>query len=61
MADSKKGEKPIRIGIIGAGDISVNGHWPQIRNDEQVTVSAVCRRDEDLLNTAKTRTGAANA
>ena len=54
-------EKPIRIGIIGAGNISVNGHWPQIRDDERVTVSAVCRRNEELLNTAKALTGAANA
>ena len=54
-------EKPIRIGIIGAGNISVNGHWPQIRDDERVMVSAVCRRNEELLNTAKALTGAANA
>ena len=53
--------KPIRIGIIGAGNISVNGHWPRIRDDERVVVTAVCRRNEELLNAAREATGAANA
>jgi len=60
-AGQHKGEKPIRIGIIGAGNIAVNGHWPRIRDDERVIVSAVCRRNKELLNRAKAHTGAANA
>ncbi|MAE61592.1 MAG: hypothetical protein CMJ49_09575 [Planctomycetaceae bacterium] len=59
--ESPKRKKPIRIGIIGAGNIAVNGHWPRIRDDHRVAVTAVCRRNPQLLNAAKAATGAANA
>ena len=58
---SEKGEKPIRIGIIGAGNFALNVHWPILKGDRRVVVSAVCRRDEKLLYAAKAITGAENA
>lgn len=59
--DSEKGVKPIRIGIIGIGYFALAAHWPRLRDDKRVVVSAVCRRDEDLLNAAKKITGAENS
>ena len=47
--DASDAGKPRRIGIIGAGNIAINGHRPTIRDDPRVTVAAVCRRNKELL------------
>lgn len=51
----------IRFGIIGAGSFALGEHWPAIRRHASAVVSAVCRRNQELLARAKDITGAEHA
>ena len=55
MSDGK-----IRIGIIGAGWWAVGKHWKRLEKDDRVEVTAICRRNEELLAEASKVTGVNN-
>ena len=53
-------DKTIRVGIIGAGWWAVGVHWPLLRDDDRVKVTAICRRNEELLAKAAKIMGVSN-
>ena len=55
MSDSQ-----IRMGIIGVGWFALGAHWPRLKDDNRVKVTAICRRNEKLLAKAASITGVEN-
>ena len=51
----------IRMGIVGAGYFALGAHGSAIQAHANATVTAVCRRDKELLAKAKDLTGADHA
>lgn len=45
---SEKGT--IRIGVIGAGWFASRRHLPDIQSDPRLSLTAICRRNQELLN-----------
>ena len=50
-------DHPIRIGIIGVGAFTLQFHWPKLKEDDRIEVTALCRRNETLLTKASEMTG----
>jgi len=50
---SNDSNDPVRVGIIGAGQVSDYHHVPGIRLDPRATLVGVCDRDESLLESRK--------
>lgn len=50
MTDIKKEDKLIKIGVLGAGQISQAAHFDSIRRSNNAELYAICDIDEFLLN-----------
>ncbi|MDR3710120.1 MAG: Gfo/Idh/MocA family oxidoreductase [Capsulimonadaceae bacterium] len=44
-------QKPLRIGIIGAGAFASRRHLPDVQRDERTVLAAACRRSPEELKT----------
>ena len=44
--------KPIKIGIIGCGQITINAHIPNLNTIPDVKTVALCDQSEEFLNRA---------
>ena len=49
--------KPVRIGIIGVGNIANNAHIPMLLQCEQAEITAICDVNEDNLRATGDRLG----
>ena len=43
----KKWERPVRLGVIGAGWFASRRHMPDAQRDEEIELTCFCRRDEE--------------
>ncbi len=50
----------LRVGIIGAGVFALQSHWTRIQEDGRAAVTAICRRNKELLAEAAKITGVRN-
>ena len=48
----KKGGRPIRVAMIGAGSRATGAHYPSLRDIPQAEMVAVCELDEERLHRA---------
>ena len=49
--------KPVRIAIVGAGQVSDYHHVPGIRLDPRATLAAICDADQGLLERRREQWG----
>ena len=50
-------QEKIRVGIIGVGWFGLGAHWNQLKGDQRVELTAICRRNQNLLVKAAELTG----